>query len=96
MQEFNAVLDLLAMLASDFRMGGLFVLLVMAAVSDVRSDARLKDEECLPRTKLPCSAAPEEPSEPMEQSRLEIVPPGSLPTDAPIGREAKTNCATTP
>jgi len=36
MQEFNAVLDLLAMLASDFRMGGLFVLLVMAAVSDAR------------------------------------------------------------
>jgi prepilin peptidase CpaA len=36
MQEFNAFLDLLTMLASDFRMGGLFVLLVMAAVSDVR------------------------------------------------------------
>ena len=67
-----------------------------SAVSDMRSDARLKDEECLPRTKLPCSAAPEESSEPIEQSRLEIVPLGSLPTDAPIGREAKTNCATTP
>jgi len=62
----------------------------------MRSDARLKDEECSPRTKLPCSAAPEESSEPIEQSRLEIVPPGSLPTDAPIGREAKTNRATNP
>ena len=62
----------------------------------MRSDARLKDEECSPRTKLPCSAAPEESSEPIEQSRLEIVPLGSLPTDAPIGREAKTNYATTP
>ncbi|WGT64671.1 A24 family peptidase [Variovorax paradoxus] len=36
MTEFEAFLDLLTLLASDFRMGGLFVLLVMAAVSDVR------------------------------------------------------------
>ncbi|MDQ0571633.1 prepilin peptidase CpaA [Variovorax paradoxus] len=36
MNEFDAFLDLLTMLASDFRMGGLFVLLVMAAVSDGR------------------------------------------------------------
>ena len=36
MTEFEAFLDLLMLLASDFRMGGLFVLLVMAAVSDVR------------------------------------------------------------
>jgi prepilin peptidase CpaA len=36
MTEFDAFLDLLMLLASDFRMGGLFVLLVMAAVSDVR------------------------------------------------------------
>ncbi|MBT2333879.1 prepilin peptidase [Variovorax paradoxus] len=36
MKEFDAFLDLLTMLATDFRMGGLFVLLVMAAVSDWR------------------------------------------------------------
>ncbi|MEJ1168042.1 A24 family peptidase [Variovorax sp. CCNWLW235] len=36
MTELDAFLDLLMLLASDFRMGGLFVLLVMAAVSDVR------------------------------------------------------------
>ncbi|KLN55002.1 prepilin peptidase [Variovorax paradoxus] len=36
MQKFDAFLDLLTMLASDFRMGGLFILLVMAAVSDWR------------------------------------------------------------
>jgi hypothetical protein len=67
-----------------------------SAVSHMRSDARLKDKECLRRTKLPCWAAPEEPSEPLEQSRLEIVPLGSLPIDPPIGCEAKTNYATTP
>lgn len=36
MKDFGAFLDLLTMLASDFRMGGLFVLLVMATVSDWR------------------------------------------------------------
>lgn len=36
MREFDAFLELLAMLATDFRMGGLLVLLLMAAVSDWR------------------------------------------------------------
>ena len=37
MREFDAVLELLAMLATDFRMVGLLVLLVTAAVSDLRT-----------------------------------------------------------
>lgn len=36
MRELDAFLDLLAMLATDFRLGGLLVLLMMAAVSDWR------------------------------------------------------------
>ncbi|MDH6590743.1 prepilin peptidase CpaA [Variovorax sp. TBS-050B] len=36
MRELDAFLDLLTMLATDFRMGGLLVLLLMAAVSDWR------------------------------------------------------------
>jgi len=37
MREFDALLELLAMLATDFRMVGLLVLLVTAAVSDLRT-----------------------------------------------------------
>jgi len=65
-------------------------------VRHIRSEGRPKGRKLLLLIKLACWAFPEKSSELVRQSRLDIVGLDSVLTDAPIGCEAKTNCATTP
>jgi len=62
-------------------------------VRHIRSEGRPKGRKLLLLIKLACWAFPEKSSELVRQF---IVGLDSVLTDAPIGGEAKTNCATTP